>query len=74
MEGQITSIICPHCGDVPLFLNKNNSHLGERWECMKCVYTYSHSWFDKFPQFEKFVTRKVKNNTLSENEENKLWR
>ena len=61
MKGEIISITCPYCEDVPLFLNKSNSHLGERWECPKCVYVFSYGWFNKFLQYENFVTRKVKN-------------
>ncbi|KKL14979.1 hypothetical protein LCGC14_2510220 [marine sediment metagenome] len=60
MKGEIIEIICPHCKDVYLFKSRDK-FLEVRWVCSKCVYVYSHNWFNEFPQYEKFVTRRIKN-------------
>ncbi|KKN28602.1 hypothetical protein LCGC14_0852470 [marine sediment metagenome] len=60
MKGEIINIKCPNCPNV--FLYKRRLENGDfKWVCVKCVYTYSSDWFDKFPQYEKFITRRIKN-------------
>ena len=59
MRGEIVSITCPYCNDFKLFLN--NNYLNSRWECPNCVYVFYYGWFNKFLQYEKFVTRRIKN-------------
>ena len=58
MKGQIINIICPTCKDFSLFKRRLTD--GDfQWQCPNCVYIYSSDWFDKFHQFERFVTRKI---------------
>lgn len=60
MKEEIISIRCPYCEGFFLFKRKLND--GDfRWECANCVYIFSSDWFDKFPQYEKFITRRIKN-------------
>lgn len=54
---EIIDIKCPYCKDVYLF-KRRYSDGDFKWHCPTCVYVYSSSWFNEFPQFEKFVTRK----------------
>ena len=60
MRGEIVSITCPYCNDFKLFLSRDK-YLDVRWQCLNCVYVFSYGWFNKFLQYENFVTRKVKN-------------
>ena len=58
MNRKIINILCPHCKYHYLIRRKRDGN-NFQWECLKCVYTYSDSWFNKFTQFEKFVAREM---------------